>query len=854
MKNIIIGILAHANTGKTTLSEALLYKSGAIRSLGKVDDKNAFLDTHGLERERGITIFSKQAEFRAGQTAFTLIDTPGHSDFQAEMERSLSVIDYAILVISAIDLVTGHTKPLWELLRKKHIPTFIFVNKMDQPGADRNEALRTIKKELSDMITDFSELNLEEVSLCDEALLEKYLETQSIDEKDLLLPIYSCRIYPCFFGSALKLQGIDEFLAALDIYTMAPSYGDEFSARVYKISRDNKGERITFLKVTGGVLKSKMTVNGEEKVNQLRFYSGDKFTTKPEAVAGEVCAVTGLSDTLPGQGLGASGDIIPYLEPVLSYAITLPKELSCDEAYKKLVILSEEDPTLKISYDETLQEINIHVMGAFQTEILKSIIKERFDMDINFGNGKICYKETINNKVEGVGHFEPLRHYSEVHITIEPAGRGEGIIINNNCSEDILAKNWQRLIITHIGEKMHRGVLIGAPLTDVIITLESGKAHPKHTEGGDFRQATYRAIRQGLMQAESILLEPYYEYTLTLPAQYLGRALYDLESMNATINTDTDGDIATVTGTVPVASSQTYQADVTAYTKGTGSLALKMYGYMPCHNQEEIMEKTFYDPERDNRNPSSSVFCNHGSSFTVPWNEVFRYMHLESVLGDSSPAGRDYTEHVRRTSLAVEPELTLGTDEIDSIINKTFYSNRSEGKNKWKLTKRDPYAHSSDNSSAAASRRQKKDSAIYFLVDAYNIIHAFSGLKEFVDINIDAARDKLLDTLCNYQSLTGYEVIAVFDAYKVSGHNTEYFDYQNIHVVYTKEAETADAYIEKFTHENASDKHIRVATSDGMEQLIILGQGAELISAREFEEEIEMLNRNVREMIEGKIF
>lgn len=857
MKNIILGILAHANTGKTTLSEALLFESGTIRSLGKVDKKNAFLDTHNLEKERGITIFSKQAVFKYGDTDFTLIDTPGHADFQAEMERSLSVLDYAILVVSAIDLITGHTKTLWELLRKRRIPTFIFVNKMDQPGADKDSALKALKKELSDSIVDYALGDLEDFSLCDEGLLEEFLETGSISKDRIISSIYSCRMFPCFFGSALKLEGTSELITSLDELTKATSYKDEFGARVYKISRDNKGERLTFIKVTGGCLTSKMTIGEDEKVNQLRLYSGDKFTALNQAEAGMVIAVTGLTGTWAGQGLGyeenSSG---VYLEPVLSYALILPPDTSYDLVNEKLHQLSEEDPTLNITYDEALREINIHVMGAFQTEILKSIIKERFDLDVSFGHGRIRYKETILDSAEGVGHFEPLRHYSEVHLLLEPGQPGEGIIIKNQANEDQLAKNWQRLILTHIEEKLHRGVLTGSPITDIVITLLGGRAHNKHTEGGDFRQATYRAIRQGLMQVTSRLLEPYYHYTLTLPVTYLGKALYDLEQMGATIKTDSSDELAVVTGSVPVITAQTYQAEVTAYTKGTGSLTLRPDGYRPCHNEEEVVLASMYDPDRDNRNPASSVFCAHGSSFIVPWDQVFNYMHLELFTGAVSSGDGLQACAPRATSSVDELDLALGTDEIDAIINKTFYSNRSASNNQWKLTKKDPYASQAGQVRAESTvvRKAKKDPKTYLLVDGYNIIHAFKELNELVNHNLDAARGRLLDILSNYQAQTGYEIIAVFDAYKVKGHGTEHEMFEKVHVVYTKEAETADAYIERYAHENAKDKNILVATSDGVIQMIILGAGARLISARELEEEIAHLNKLTSETIAGKVF
>lgn len=863
LKNIILGILAHANTGKTTLSEALLFESGTIRSLGKVDKKTAFLDTHNLEKERGITIFSKQAIFAYGDTNFTLIDTPGHADFQAEMERSLSVLDYAILVVSAIDLITGHTKTLWELLRKRRIPTFIFVNKMDQTGADRMQALAALKKELSDGIIDYTDRDPEDISLCDEVLLNEYLETGDISQSNIISSIYSCRMFPCFFGSALKLEGVTTLLEALNELCEATEYGQEFGARVFKISRDNKGERLTFVKVTGGEISSKMAIGDDEKVNQLRFYSGDKFTTATTVSAGQVCAITGLNSTWAGQGLGIeSANDKTYLEPVLSYALILPPGVTYDEANEKLHQLGEEDPTLNITYDEALREITIHVMGAFQTEILKSIIKERFDLDVTFGTGRIRYKETILTSAEGVGHFEPLRHYSEVHLLLEPGEPGEGIIIKNKCSDDQLAKNWQRLITTHIEERQHKGVLTGAPITDIVITLLGGRAHNKHTEGGDFRQATYRAIRQGLMQVKSRLLEPYYSYTLTIPTTYLGRALYDLEAMGASINTDTQGDLSVVTGSVPVIAAQTYQADVTAYTKGTGSLVLRSDGYKPCHNEEEVLGASMYDPERDNRNPSSSVFCAQGSSFIVPWDQVFNYMHLELFTGEK--VSDDANSAVYRNSSSVdELDIALGTDEIDDIINKTFYSNKAKGKNQWKLTRKDPYEYSQANNysgsatgrpESTAVRKPKKDPKTYFLVDGYNIIHAFKELNDLIKENLDASRGRLLDILSNFQAQTGYEVIAVFDAYKVPGHGTEHEMYERVHVVYTKEAETADAYIERYAHENAKDKNVMVATSDGLVQMIILGAGARLISAREFEEEIDRLNKLTSEKIEGKVF
>ena len=855
MNHVVIGMLAHVDAGKTTLSEALLYSTGTIRTLGRVDTKNAFLDTNAMERARGITIFSKQARFSLDNYSVTLLDTPGHVDFSAEMERTLQVLDYAVLVISGADGVQGHTKTLWHLLKHYRIPTFLFVNKMDQQGTNRQLLLNQLRTMLSDAVVDFSfptAMDTEAIALTDERLLEKHLTGEELTVEDIATVIAERKLFPCYFGSALRMNGITELIQGLNTYMKPTDYSAEFGAKVYKITRDIQGSRLTHLKITGGTLSSRMSVTDAEKINQIRLYSGDKFTSANEVPAGEICAVTGLESTFAGQSLG--NDIpsnIPLLEPVMTYKLLILDETDPLLAIPKLRLLEEEDPKLHVVWNEFLKEIHIQVMGAVQIEILKTVIAERFGINVDFGVGNIVYKETITNTVEGVGHFEPLRHYAEVHLILEPGEPGSGITCRLDCEGSGLDRNWQRLILTHLQERTHRGVLTGSPLTDVVISLVAGRAHQKHTEGGDFRQATYRAVRQGLMQANSVLLEPYYSFTLELPRASVGRAMTDLERMKAEFElkeTDMDTDYAVISGSAPVSAFTDYQNEFIAYTKGQGKLYLGQGGYKPCHNAEEVITALAYDADRDTRNPSSSVFCSHGSGDVVPWDEVFNYMHIESVLaartkggsGESSPS----VQPVRNTISALDA--ALGTEEIDAILRRSSFANSNTKETKHYR----PFAKARSFDQAASGYKGKEtvqnSGTSYLLVDGYNIIFSWNELKELAASNLDAARNKLLDSMCNYQAMKKCELIVVFDAYRVQNHATETFDYHNIHVVYTKEAETADTYIERFAHEHGRKHYVRVATSDRMEQVIITGQGCHMVSAGEFEQEVKAQEEMIR--------
>lgn len=853
MKKLTVGILAHVDAGKTTLSEGILYTSGNIRKMGRVDNGDAFLDTYDLERARGITIFSKQAVVPLKEVEITLLDTPGHVDFSAEMERTLQVLDYAILVISGADGVQGHTRTLWSLLKKYKIPVFLFVNKMDQQGTDKEALLYELKNRLDDGCIDFTNTEnedfMENAAMTDEEVLERFLENGIVETEEIKSLIADRKIFPCYFGSALKLQGVEEFLQGIECYVQMPEYPQEFGAKVFKISRDEQGNRLTHLKVTGGTLKVKSLIaNGdtEEKINQIRIYSGEKFEMAAEACAGTICAVTGLSRTKPGEGLGLEHTgYEPVLEPVLTYQMILPPEASPATMLPKLRQLEEEEPELHIVWKEDLQEIQVQMMGEVQIEILRSLILDRFGVEVEFGKGNIVYRETIANTVEGVGHFEPLRHYAEVHLLMEPGERGSGVVIDTQCSEDDLDRNWQRLIITHLMEKEYQGVLTGAAITDIKITLAAGRAHQKHTEGGDFRQATYRAVRQGLMQAESVLLEPYYEFRLEIPQAMVGRAMTDIEKMHGAFETpETEGEMSVLTGTAPVACMQDYQKEVIAYTKGTGRLFCDLKGYELCHNADEVIAATGYDPDGDTDNPSGSVFCSHGAGYYVPWNQVKDHMHLESVLMDSSQETDKKEDTLAQRRAYIEEE-TIDTEEIDRILEQTYYANQ-HNKSKWKKKKIQRKAEDY-RSSAVKSSVTRDMSKKYLLVDGYNIIYAWKDLKELADENIDAARGKLMDLLCNYQGIKRMELIVVFDAYRVKGHDTEVLDYHNIHIVYTKEAETADQYIEKFAHEHGRKYDVTVATSDGLEQIIIRGQGCRLLSAREFKKDIEEASRQLRE-------
>ncbi len=858
-KHLCVGLLAHVDAGKTTLSEGLLYASGSIRKLGRVDKRDAFLDTHELEKARGITIFTKQAQLTQGNTTLTLLDTPGHVDFSAETERTLQVLDAAILVISGADGVQGHTRTLWRLLADHGIPVFLFVNKMDQPGTDREVRMKELREKLSDSCVDFTRFGTEDFydSVCtcgEEDLLDRYLEEGVIEDSEIRLLIRERKLFPCYFGSALRMQGVEEFLKGLFRFAEAPSYPDTWGARVFKISRDEQGNRLTHLKVTGGSLRVRDVISYEaegkileEKVSQIRLYSGAHYETLSRADAGTVCTVTGLTATRPGQGLGAeSASAPPVLTPVLTYQILLPPDLSAAEMLPKLWMLEEEEPELQIVWDETLQEIHVQIMGEVQLEILHSLILQRFGVDVSFGNGRIVYRETIDGPVEGVGHFEPLRHYAEVHLLLEPGEPGSGLVFDSDCSEDVLSRNWQHLVLTHLKEKVHRGVLTGSAITDMKITLINGRAHVKHTEGGDFRQATYRAVRQGLMQAHSVLLEPWYEFELEIPASLVGHAMTDIESRYGIPDPpEIRGDLASLSGLAPVSAMRNYQKEVSAYTKGQGKLSLNFHSYRPCHNTEEVVEQIGYDPDTDFRNPSGSVFCSHGAGFSVSWDQVWDYMHLECRLGPRT------AEPEPAETPPVQEEPWIGTDEIDAILARTFYANgRDRSLERRGIGRREFSRTSPEPGTRVWKKREKEEKKEeYLLVDAYNNIFSWPELRKLSESSLDSAREALLQLMCNYQAVRGGEVIVVFDAYRIPGHKTEFSDYLNIHVVYTKEAELADQYIEKFTYENASRFRITVATSDGLEQIIIRGAGCLLLSAMDLREDVAAVMQEIREQL-----
>lgn len=842
MGKIVVGILAHVDAGKTTLSEGMLYTSGAIRTMGRVDNRDAFLDTYALERERGITIFSKQAVFPLGTTQVTLLDTPGHVDFSPEMERTLQVLDYAILVISGADGVQGHTRTLWNLLRRYEIPTFVFVNKMDQKGTDAEVLLQELKNVLEEGCVDFSTKRdvhfYEEAAVCSEDALEEFLETGRLKKETLQELFLERQLFPCFFGSALRLEGVKEFVEQMQELIKVPAYPETFGAKVFKIARDEAGNRLTYLKITGGSLKVKAVIEGQ-KVNQIRIYSGEKYEAVNEVEAGSICAVTGLSDTYPGEGLGAEqGTYLPVLEPVLNYQVIPTEGDDPILLLPKLRELEEEEPQLHIVWEEALQEIHVQLMGEVQLEVLKTLIYERFGVEVEFGQGNILYKETIQNTVEGVGHFEPLRHYAEVHLLLEPGEPGNGVQCMSVCSEDLLDRNWQRLILTHLMETEHRGVLTGAPITDIRITLVSGKAHLKHTEGGDFRQAVYRAVRQGLKQADSVLLEPYYEYRLELPSENVGRAMTDIERMHGTFGLpQTEADRTILTGMAPVSTMRDYQKEVHAYTRGNGTLQCTLKGYAPCHNTEEVLAATGYDSERDTLHPTGSVFCAHGAGFLVPWYEVKEYMHLPSIMQEKPSDSSEEKQTAYRVSK--ETDAWIDTEEVDRIIAQSVGANK---KQKTLPKKKVPEYYKSTSKPKKQEVREE-----YLLVDGYNVIFAWEDLKDLAQVSIDGARGKLLDVLCDYQGMKKCNLIVVFDAYRVQGHKTEISTYHNIHVVFTKEAETADQYIEKFAHENGKKYNVTVATSDGLEQIIIRGQGCRLLSARELKDEIERTKKTLFE-------
>ena len=878
-KQITMGILAHVDAGKTTLSEGILYTCKAIRKLGRVDHQDAFLDTNTLERNRGITIFSKQAECTLGEFGITLLDTPGHVDFSAEMERTLQVLDYGILVISGADGVQGHTETLWRLLSRYQIPVFLFINKMDQPGTDRETLLVELKEKLDTNCVDFSadqtsEDWKEQVAVCDEQVMEAYLEGEEISRVQIQKMIRERKLFPCYFGSALKLTGVKEFLEDLKLRIRESSYPESFGAKIYKITRDSQGERLSHMKITGGALKVKSVLsNGkpgesgegiwQEKVNQIRIYSGEKYTMVSEVKAGTVCAVTGLTATYPGQGLGSEqASDMPVLEPVLSYRIGLPEEVNVHQALLQLRQLEEEEPLLHIVWNGTLGEIYAQVMGEVQIEILKSLIKERFGMTVTFDEGNIVYKETILEPVEGVGHFEPLRHYAEVHLLLEPGETGSGLTFATDCSEDVLDRNWQRLILTHLEEREHKGVLLGAPITDMKITLLTGRAHIKHTEGGDFRQATYRAVRQGLRKAKSQLLEPYYEFRLEVPSEQVGRSMTDIQKMLGEFDPPkTEGEMTVLTGSAPVVTMRDYQKEVISYTSGRGRLSCTLKGYYPCHNQEEVVEAVGYDPEADLENPTGSVFCAHGAGFVVNWDQVEEYMHVES--GWNAPAGQETKPEkpVTAKNWKEENEKYLATEkELEEIFERTYGPIRKLGEEPpagrsvkgWKKSRRDPLEGYGKSTSDYKQKKTPDGEKEYLLVDGYNIIFAWEDLKELAAVNIDGAREKLMDILCNYQGFKKSTLILVFDAYKVKGNPGSVETYHNIHVVYTKEAETADQYIEKTVHEIGRKYRVTVATSDQLEQVIILGQGGQRMSARELLEDVIEVSHQIRETARQK--
>ncbi len=873
-KHICLGILAHVDAGKTTLAEGILYLTGSIRKLGRVDHQNAFFDNFEQERSRGITIFSKQAELVLDGLAMTLMDTPGHVDFSAEMERTLQILDYAVLVISGADGVQGHVETLWRLLERYRIPVFLFVNKMDQPGTDREALMRELEKRLDGKCLDFGPLEKaetdaeiweafqENLAMCDEVLLEQYLETGAIADDAIAGLIAARKVFPCYFGSALKLQGVEQLLAGIRNYSYVAEYPQKFGARVFKITRDTQGNRLTHMKITGGSLKVKEVLTDrkrsgtegregmeawEQKVDQIRVYSGGSFRAVPEATAGMVCAVTGLEYTYAGEGLGAEEEAeLPLLEPVLSYRIEVPPECDVHRVFLQLRQLEEEEPELHIVWDEQLGEIHAQLMGEVQIEVLKQIIHERFGIWVAFGSGSIVYKETIAAPVEGIGHFEPLRHYAEVHLLLEPAERGSGLQFASVCSEDVLDRNWQRLILTHLEEKLHRGVLTGAEITDMRITLTAGRAHQKHTEGGDFRQATYRAVRQGLKCAKSILLEPVYEFSLEVPVECAGRAMTDVQKMYGNFAPPfIDEAVAVIQGSAPVITMRDYQRELVSYTKGRGRLSCRLKGYEECHDAEEVIAQIGYDSEADLDNPTGSVFCAHGAGFVVSWDEVPDYMHMERTLQQEEQVLEEGPEcpvpsgpRVSQTGRGYRVPDT-NEKELEEIFARTYGAVPRE-RNRYTKSRQ----VEAPTGGARAKPRQEQEE--YLLVDGYNIIFAWEDLKELAKANIDSARDKLMDIMCNYQGYKKNHLILVFDAYKVAGGPGEVLAYHNIHVVYTKEAETADQYIEKTVRKISREYHVTVATSDALEQIIIMGAGATRLSAAGLLEEVQQMQQEIR--------
>lgn len=891
MKNIVAGILAHVDSGKTTLSEAMLYQAGQIRKLGRVDHQDTYLDTDSQEKDRGITIFSKQAELAYADMHIALLDTPGHVDFGTEMERTLQVLDYVVLVINGMDGVQSHTETLWKLLERYGIPVFIFVNKMDMTGYDRDYLMDNIRHRLSDGCVDFlCEDSGEQIAMCDEAMLEHFLETGANDDQDVVNAIAGRKLFPCYFGSALKNEGVSELLDGMNRYVVEPVRGEEFGARVFKIGRDDKGERLTYMKVTGGVLKLKDVLTlrnsqGEEsheKVNQIRVYSGAKYDMVTQVPAGCVCAVPGLVNTYGRQGIGASPDgELPSLEPVLSYKVMYPTDVDAVTMVSKLRLLEEEDPQLQVQWNETAGEIYIKVMGQVQLEVVAQMVRDRFGIAITYGQGRISYKETIAAPVMGVGHFEPLRHYAEVHLLLEPMENGSGMCFDSICSEDVLDKNWQRLILTHLQEREFRGVLTGSPITDMKISITAGRAHQKHTEGGDFRQATYRAVRQGLMMAESVLLEPVYAFKIEVSQEYAGRVLADIVKMSGTMDgQEISGETTVITGHAPVYTMREYYSELTAFSRGTGRLQVDIDGYQPCHNTEEVLAERHYDPELDRFNPSSSVFCAHGAGYLVDWYDVYENMHVKEDPGFEISGQLGYTEDgyamdipVNRPGKSVS-EMSITDEELSEIFARTFggdYKDKDVALNgRFRRTTSEYKVNGQYNKSQSRDRqpgngplvgsrpadrgiatpgafKRRKSGEDYVIVDGYNVIFAWDTLRELSEHNIDSARGKLMDILSNYQGYMNCKLIVVFDGYKVKDNKGERFPYDDIEVVYTKEGETADAHIEKLTHELARKHKVTVVTSDGLEQIVTMGQGAIRMSSRDFKLEVERVNEHLRE-------
>lgn len=891
MKNIVAGILAHVDSGKTTLSEAMLYQAGQIRKLGRVDHQDTYLDTDSQEKDRGITIFSKQAELAYADMHIALLDTPGHVDFGTGMERTLQVLDYVVLVINGMDGVQSHTETLWKLLERYGIPVFIFVNKMDMTGYDRDYLMDNIRHRLSDGCVDFlCEDSGEQIAMCDEAMLEHFLETGANDEQDVVNAIAGRKLFPCYFGSALKNEGVSELLDGMNRYVVEPVRGEEFGARVFKIGRDDKGERLTYMKVTGGVLKLKDVLTlrnsqGEEsheKVNQIRVYSGAKYDMVTQVPAGCVCAVPGLVNTYGRQGIGACPDgELPSLEPVLSYKVMYPTDVDAVTMVSKLRLLEEEDPQLQVQWNETAGEIYIKVMGQVQLEVVAQMVRDRFGIAITYGQGRISYKETIAAPVMGVGHFEPLRHYAEVHLLLEPMENGSGMCFDSICSEDVLDKNWQRLILTHLQEREFRGVLTGSPITDMKISITAGRAHQKHTEGGDFRQATYRAVRQGLMMAESVLLEPVYAFKIEVPQEYAGRVLADIVKMSGTMDgQEISGETTVITGHAPVYTMREYYSELTAFSRGTGRLQVDIDGYQPCHNTEEVLAERHYDPELDRFNPSSSVFCAHGAGYLVDWYDVYENMHVKEDPGFEISGQLGYTEDgyamdipVNRPGKSVS-EMSITDEELSEIFARTFggdYKDKDVALNgRFRRTTSEYKVNGQYNKSQSRDRqpgngplvgsrpadrgiatpgafKRRKSGEDYVIVDGYNVIFAWDTLRELSEHNIDSARGKLMDILSNYQGYMNCKLIVVFDGYKVKDNKGERFPYDDIEVVYTKEGETADAHIEKLTHELARKHKVTVVTSDGLEQIVTMGQGAIRMSSRDFKAEVERVNEHLRE-------